>query len=383
MQALKWHPDKNPDKKIEAEEKFKEISEAYQVLSDPEKKRVYDNYGEEGLKGNGGFENNFHGNFHSPEDIFRSFFGNNDNSPFSHHFEHPFNNHNLKTETKIINIPFTLKDCFNGFKKKVTIKVKCLCKNCNGVGGLNVKTCDLCNGRGIQVMNRMIGPGMIQSIQRPCDKCNGIKSIPQNICNICNGNKVMNEEKQFMLNIDPGIENDDKIVFENMGDQEPNKNIGDIIFLMKEEENKLFKRSGSNLIHYYSITLGDSITGINVLFNHINGCKISFKEENYIKEGSYSIIKNKGTPIKNNINSFGDLYIVYKIEYPNKVLTNEEKNSIRKILPISDVTLDPNHIFETKLHNNFNIKILEKKNKHNNERENPNFRNLHNIFNLF
>lgn len=376
--AVKWHPDKNPDNKKESEEKFKEISEAYQVLSDSEKKRVYDNYGEEGLKGNGGFENNFHGNFHSPEDIFRSFFGNNDNS----HFSHPFHHHNLKTDTKVINIPFTLKDCFNGFKKKITIKVKSICKNCNGVGGLNVKTCHKCNGRGIQVINRIIGPGMMQSIQSPCDTCNGAKIIPENICNICNGNKVMNEEKQFMVNIEPGIENDDRIIFEDSGDEEPNKTRGDILFLMKEEENKLFKRVGSNLIYNHSITLGDSIIGINVSFIHINGEKIDFKENNYIKEGSYSIIKNKGVPIKGNIHSFGDLYVVYTIEYPIKVLSNEEKNIIKHILPTNVVVHNSNNM-ESKLHHNFNMKILERKNRQQNERENPNFRNLHNIFNLF
>lgn len=386
--AIKWHPDKNPDNKEEASEKFKEISEAYQVLSDPEKRKIYDNYGEEGIK-----NNDFHSNnaFNSADDIFKKFFGN-QNSPFSHYFDNHFSNNRneaiVKTESKIINIPFTLKDCYNGFKRKITLKVKCICKKCDGIGGLNTKNCEKCHGKGVCIFDRHIGPGMIQRFQNVCDSCNGNKIKIINICDICNGNKTINEEKQFLLVVDKGVENEDKKIFENIGDQQPNKITGDIIFVMKEEENKLFKRVGADLIYNYYITLGDSIIGTTVLFNHINDEKITLKEHNIIKHNSYTIIKNKGLPIKDRINSFGNLYIIYNIEYPTKILSNEDKNIIKKILPTSNITINNNNpeFIEGELNDNFNIKILEKKHfkdKKNENRQEHYFSNMHDIFNLF
>jgi DnaJ-class molecular chaperone len=223
--AIKWHPDKNIDNKEESEKKFKEISEAYQVLSNPEKRQIYDNYGEEGLKNNGINEN---GPFNTPDDIFKMFFGGH-RTPFSNNFEENsfFNNKDTvkKTEPKIVNIPITLKECYSGTKKKITLKLKILCKKCDGHGGLNLKTCNNCSGQGVKVIDRIIGPGMIQRIQTSCNVCNGNKKIAQNKCNECNGNKIKIEEKQFLLVIEPGSENNDKKIFENSGDQMPNEQI--------------------------------------------------------------------------------------------------------------------------------------------------------------
>ena len=123
--AVKWHPDKNPDNKEESEKKFKEISEAYQVLSDPQKKEIYDNYGEDGLKNDGNMGGN---QFNSPDDIFKMFFGGG-GSQFGSNFEDNFfqnvsNRHNKKTDPKIVNIPVTLKEFYLGSKKKVSLKSK-------------------------------------------------------------------------------------------------------------------------------------------------------------------------------------------------------------------------------------------------------------------
>ena len=269
--AVKWHPDKNPDNKEESEKQFKEISEAYQVLSDPQKREIYDNHGEDGLRNDG----NMGGNpFNSPDDIFKMFFGGG-RSPFGSNFEDDFfqnvsNRHNKKTDPKIINIPVTLKEFYCGSKKKVSLKNKCLCKKCNGYGGLNMRQCHDCGGKGIKIINKMIGPGMIQRIQTHCSTCNGNKNISEQKCNICNGEGKEIMEKNFLLVIEPGCINNEEKIFRNEGDQNLNEEQGDVVFILKEEKNNAFERIGDDIIYNHSITLGDSIVGINITIELIN-----------------------------------------------------------------------------------------------------------------
>lgn len=375
--AVKWHPDKNPNNKEEAEKKFKEISEAYQVLSDPSKREIYDNYGEDGLKNDSNMRSQ---QFNSPDEIFKMFFGS-DRSPFSNNFEHNFfERGKKKTDTKVINIPINLKEFYTGSKKKITLKIKSLCTTCDGLGGINPKTCNNCNGLGIKIINRMIGPGMIQRLQTNCDTCNGSKKICSTVCSECNGNKIKINDKEFILVIEPGLENEDKIFFQNLGDQYPNEDKGDIVFLLKEENNNLFKRIGNDLIYNYEITLGDSIIGTTVSFDNINGEKIFFQEKNIIKNNSYTVIKNKGMPIKKDQNKFGDLFIVYKIKYPNKILSENEKNILMTILPFTEIKNIYNCVSLEKTNLNDNFSIEDIKRKYVNHNNNP---NIHNIFERF
>jgi DnaJ-class molecular chaperone len=352
--AVKWHPDKNPENKDEAERKFKEISEAYQVLSDPQKREAYDNYGEDGLKNN---QEGNNGHISSPNDIFNMFFN---NMQQQQHFQQQ---RRRQSESKIVEIPVTLKEFYNGSKKKITLKIKKTCSDCDGFGGINSKICDECNGIGMKVINRVLGPGMMQRLQTTCSKCNGAKKIAENICNRCGGQKITSENREFILNIEAGSFNEETRVFENMGDQMPNEEAGNIVFVFKEQKNKLFTRIGDDLIYFYNITLGDSLTGLVVNFKHINGEDILFKEEHLIKENSYNIIKNKGMPRKNNANVYGDLYVVYNIIYPKtKVLTHNEKEIIKRIFETSESNIDKTHLEYHALNDNFVLDELEKRN---------------------
>ena len=384
--AVKWHPDKNPDNKDEAEKKFKQISEAYQALSDPKKREIYDNYGEEGLKNDGGMGGGG-GPFTSPEEIFSMFFGG--RSPFGGGEENFFRggggHGSKKSDPKVVSIPITLKECYTGSKKKITLKIKNLCKTCNGQGGLSMKTCGGCNGRGVKVVTRMIGPGMMQQMQSVCPECNGNRKIPEHKCIDCHGKCINIVEKPFLLVIDPGSENDDKKVFEKMGDELPGEEKGDVIFILKEEENNKFVRIGNDLVYNHDILLGDSLTGVEIQLNHINDSKIFYKEDNIIRQNSYHVLKNNGMPIKNKDGRFGDLYVVYNITYPNKILLESEKQSIRKIFnnsgKISDN--DKNNLTSGILHNNFSIEDIQKKYMGGRSSQRENRNNIHDLFGRF
>lgn len=382
--AVKWHPDKNPDNKEEAETKFKEISEAYQVLSDPQKKDIYDQYGEEGLKNEGGMGGG------SPEDIFNMFFSNN-RSPFGGNdffSQGRRQNSKKKTEPKVVEIPSTLKELYSGSKKKITLKLKSLCKKCDGYGGLNMKSCADCKGNGIKIIDRMIGPGMIQRMQMPCNTCNGLKKIPDSKCTTCNGLGSNSIDKQFLLVIEPGCEFDEHKIFANDGDECLNEEKGDVIFVFKEQNsNSLFSRYGNDLVYIHTLTLGDTLIDSCISLEHINGSNITFKEEKLIQENSYTILKNKGMPHKNKDNVYGDLYIVYHIKYPPKILSPHEKELIKQIFPISDINLDKNIKTNNNgiLQHNFSLDEIKRKNskRNNQNQDHQDFRNMNNIFSNF
>ena len=336
--AIKHHPDKNPNNKEESEKKFKEISEAYQVLSDPKKRDIYNNYGEEGLKHEGQMGGGGDGPHHSAEDIFKMFFGGGagggmENMFHGHHQQQRRN----KSAPKVVNIPISLKELYDGTKKKITLKLKKCCGKCDGVGGINLRNCDGCNGTGMKRMVRQIGPGMMQQIQTVCGDCKGSRQKASSVCMDCNGNGLQLYEKQFLLIIEPGCYNDEKKIFENSGDELPNEEIGDVIFIIKENNNNpSLTRIGHDLIYNYEMTLGDSIAGAQIYFQNINGESILYTEPDILENNSYRIIKNKGMPIKES-GRFGCLYVVYTIKYPQKVLTDIEKSQIKNILPMSNV----------------------------------------------
>ena len=360
--ARKWHPDKNPQNKDEATEKFKMISEAYNILSDPSKKEIYDKYGEDGLKQH---DNGMDRNGQSPEDIFNMFFGG--GNPFGNHFNRENINQQQKTQPKIVEIPLNLKEIYFGTKKKITIKLDKCCHKCDGFGGTNKKICIECNGNGVKIINKMIGPNMIQRFTENCKQCNGSKYTCDTQCDICKGKKIKQIEEQFIITVDCGVKNDDSIVYENKGNHLPNEIAGDIIFIIKEANNSVFTRMGNDLIYNHNLTIGDSLVGCNIRIDHINGEKIIITEDNFIKDNSYSVVNNKGMPYSNGT-KYGVLYIVYSIDYPTKKLTNEEKDIIKDILPLSNISIKESDIIcDSTLKHNFSF--FEKQNQQQNKEQ--------------
>lgn len=332
--ALKWHPDKHPDAtKAEAEQKFKAISEAHNVLSDPEKKRIYDLQGEDGLKQHEAGANNPGMNPFgtNPNNFFNMFFGG--QNPFGFPGGNTRQPMIKKVEPKSVIIPVTLKDLYFGSKKKVTIPLRQLCVGCQGMGGKNAVTCASCNGMGMVVISKMVGPNMIQQTQTICSACNGRKKRVETACTTCNTVGTVNNDVEFIVKIEPGMDNNDKMLFQNQGNENYEEERGDVIFILSlNDPDKRFTKMKHHLVYTHNIKIGDAIAGTRVVIEHFNGENIVYDEVGIIPDKSYRILKGKGMPR-------GDLYVYYNINYDDNLILNpNQKELIRRILPTTELS---------------------------------------------
>jgi len=342
--AIKYHPDKNPNNP-EAAEKFKEISEAYEVLSDPDKRKQYDHFGKEGFNASG----------INPQDIFAKFFG---SMPgFSFGMRDP-----RKSEDIIEEIPCSLEDFYLGHGRKITISRKITCSSCHGSGarsGSTVTKCGTCQGRGVRVMLRPLGPGMAQQVTMPCQDCRGRGDniSEQDKCKECHGNKIVTEEKEFRINIERGMQHGEKIIIEHESHQLPGKIPGDVIFVLVEQPHPIFKRKGYDLITTITIPLIEALTGSTSILTHLDGrnLKIETSYGDVINPGELRMISNEGMPIPSKKNKRGNLFIQYKVEFPTPEFMKSIKSmktirQLERLLPprkeypdisdVSDVTLE-------------------------------------------
>ncbi|KAM5292368.1 dnaJ homolog subfamily A member 4 isoform 3-T3 [Ctenodactylus gundi] len=187
--ALKYHPDKNPDEG----EKFKLISQAYEVLSDPKKRDIYDQGGEQAIKEGGSGSPSFS----SPMDIFDMFFGGGGRMA-----------RERRGKNVVHQLSITLEDLYNGVTKKLALQKNVICEQCEGIGGKkgSVEKCPLCKGRGMQIHIQQIGPGMVQQIQTVCIECKGQgeRINPKDRCESCSGAKVIREKKIIEVHVEKG-----------------------------------------------------------------------------------------------------------------------------------------------------------------------------------
>lgn len=322
--ALKYHPDKNPSE--EAAEKFKEASNAYEVLSDSEKRDLYDQFGEEGLSGNGGMPGGGFGGF--GDDIFSQFFGGGQQRPRG-----PQRGRDIKHE-----IGVTLEELYKGKTSKLALNKQILCKTCEGRGGKKgaVKKCSSCNGQGIKFVTRQMGP-MIQRFQTECDVCHGTGDIvdPKDRCKDCNGKKIDNERKILQVHIDPGMKNGQKVVFKGEADQAPDVIPGDVIFVVTEKPHKDFKRAGDDLIYEAEVDLLTAIAGGEFAFKHVSGdwLKVTIVPGEVIAPNMRKVIDGKGMPVPK-YGGYGNLIIKFTVKFPSNHFADEDTlKKLESILP--------------------------------------------------
>lgn len=316
--ALQWHPDRNPDKTNEATEKFKQISEAYGILSDAEKRRSYDQFGHDGLKEPGPRTDIF-------EEIFRSFKSNNHS-----------NNQKVyrKSPDTVYELHVPLVELFTGTKKHLKLNREVICKGCQGKGvsnNANISSikCSDCRGQGFKVEIRQLGPGFISQQQTMCIKCKGSGEYidPSIQCGQCKGRKVCQEESLFEINIVPGAGNNDMFIFNQKSNEIPGAETGDFRVIIKEIPDPLFQRiNDNNLLHKVKIPLADALCGLSMEIQHIDKRVIRFTTDQIIKPGDRCHIKNEGFASKTG--KTGDLILEFDIVFPSTVANKTQLRSL-------------------------------------------------------
>lgn len=316
--ALKYHPDKNPT--AEAAEKFKELSTAYAILSDPDKRRDYDAYGKDGPKMGGGMDG---------ADLFSQFFG---GSMFGGGgaSRGPKKGESIQHQVNV-----TLEELYKGKTVKLALNKVVLCGSCEGKGGKNVQKCKECDGKGHQFVVRQMGP-MIQRMQQVCSACQGTgdKIDAKNRCSTCRGKKTQNERKELEVHIKPGSSHGQKIFFRGEGDQAPGIVPGDVIIIIGELQHDVFSRKGEDLFVPYEVDLVTALTGGDIYLRHINGetMKIVICPGEIIAPGSTKAVKDMGMPKERG--GYGSLFLTFKVKFPTgPFCTPDQVNLLKQILP--------------------------------------------------
>ncbi|KAJ0770006.1 putative Heat shock protein DnaJ, cysteine-rich [Helianthus annuus] len=338
--AIKNHPDKGGDP-----EKFKELSQAYEVLSDPEKREIYDEYGEDALKEGMGGGGSSSGN---PFDVFEQFFGGGFGGGGSSRTRKK-HGEDVKQVLKV-----SLEDVYNGTTKKLSLSRNILCKKCKGKGSKSGASsrCYGCQGSGMRVSTRQIAPGMIQQTQHVCPECRGSgESINErDRCQQCKGKKVTQEKKVLEVNVEKGMQNGQKIVFEGQADEAPDTVTGDIVFILQLKEHPKFKRKQDDLYVEHNVSLSEALCGFQFVLTHLDGRQLLVKTNpgEIIKPDSYKGINDEGMPQWQRPFMKGKLVIHFNVTFPETgVLTPEQCKVLKTILPsggasasLSDMALD-------------------------------------------
>jgi len=327
--AMQTHPDKNPGN-AKAAELFKEVSQAYEVLSDDKKRQTYDKFGMDGLK-EGGMGGG------SAQDIFEHFFGGGGSGFFGGGRERG----PTKTKDMVHEIQVTLEDLYNGKTSKMAVNRNVICKQCKGSGtksGASSGNCKKCDGKGVKVMLRQIGPGMVQQMQVVCPDCNGKGEVikEEDKCTECKGKKVNKDKKILHVYIEKGMRHGERIYFRGDSDEEPGKEAGDIIFVLNEKKHDLFKRNGDDLLIEMDIPLIEALAGFSVTVKHLDGRQILIKSNkgDVISHNDLRMIQGEGMPILKRGLDKGNLYVKFTVKFPTpNELTDEKLRAIEEILP--------------------------------------------------
>ena len=323
--AKKYHPDINPGDK-EAEAKFKEASEAYAVLSDPEKRRQYDQFGhaafDGGAGGAGGFDFNNMGDMGDIfGDIFGDLFGGGSRRRASNG---PMQGANVRTSVRI-----TFEEAFRGVDKELDLNLKEECETCHGTGakpGTSPETCKKCGGRGQVTMTQQSFLGMMQSVQ-PCPDCHGTGKIIKEKCPDCYGTGYISSKKTIEVNIPAGIDNGQCVRIQGKG--EPGTNggpRGDLLVAVMISADPAFERDGYNIFSDVVIDYPTAVLGGEVKVKTVDG-EVLYEVKPGTASGTRVRLRGKGMPTLRNKDTRGDHYITLIVDIPTK-LTAAQKEAL-------------------------------------------------------
>lgn len=336
--ALKWHPDRwvngtDAEKKT-AEENFKEASEAYSVLSDPDKKARYDRFGQAGLGGDGAPD--FSGGFGNLNDILNELFGNGGFGGFSGFGgfggfgggqrggaqQRVMRGRDIRTRVRL-----TLEEIATGVEKEVTIERNEQCPDCGGKGAVNasdVKTCPVCHGTGQEqrVTNGFFGQTITYTT---CSRCGGEGQVVSNPCRNCGGTGLVRKRVSVKVRIPAGVEDGMQLTLKGEGHAAKAGGInGDLLVVIEQILHQELKREGKNLFYSKIISVTDAILGTEVSIPCLDG-NYKIKVEPGTQSGTVVRLRGRGLPaVKGYGSGTGDLYVKYLVWIPKKLKSNEK-----------------------------------------------------------
>jgi len=325
--AMKYHPDRNQGDD-EAEEKFKVINEAYQVLSDDSKRSIYDQYGKAGLEGQGG-RGGFggHQNMDDIMDIFNSMFGGAGGGGFGGFGgggrRNPSNQkYNLDFE---VEYPLKFDEAIFGIEKKIDITYKVPCDDCDGTGaeGGDLESCSYCNGQGQVVMKQGF-----MSFAQTCPKCHGEGQKVAQKCRSCSGRGYHEEPDTITINIPAGVDSGNRLRAQGYGNKSRSGQRGDLYLTFNVQEDKHFIREGSNIYIEVPVFFTQAVLGETIVIPSLNG-ELELDLKTGTKDKEQFVFSNQGVPDVHT-GQKGRLIAQIKIVYPKR-LNDEQKELLKKL----------------------------------------------------
>lgn len=319
-QSMEHHPDRGGN-----EEAFKEVSEAYEILSDPNKKQHYDTHGHNSPRNNGG------GGSGNPFDMFAEMFGRGGFNPFAHQQQQQ--QRQRRGNDLNLSIKLTLEEIFTGTNKKFRYRRAETCVSCNGVGGTGRKQCHKCGGAGMvaEIINTPIG--QIRNAA-PCNNCDGEGHTNEHDCGFCGGQGTINIDDTVEVTIPYGVGDGMRLAVQTKGNAIKKGIPGDLIVTIIELAHEKFTRSGNDLRIIVPLTYPQLILGDKVEIMTIEGSKIRITIPEYTKVGETLRIQNKGLKQMNS-NNRGDMIVYIDLAIPKDV-SGEERKLIEELKKITE-----------------------------------------------
>ena len=331
--ALEFHPDRN-EGSSESEERFKEVTEAYEVLRDPARRARYDRYGREGLRGQPGFGGGF--DFSDALEVFMRDFGG-----FGG-FESLFGgrrggNRPVRGKSLRLKLPLTLADVRSGVSKKVRVAVLESCDSCNGTGvkdGARPLQCPTCHGSGEERRVERSVFGQFVSVA-PCRQCRGEGTIISDYCQECNGDGRTRAHRRIQVNVPPGVSSENYITLRGEGNVGPRGGPrGDIVVLLEVAEDQRFTREGVDLVAEVPVTFSQAALGARVRVPTVGGGSAEIEVPAGVQSGEVVRVRSEGLPELNG-NRHGDLLVRLAVWVPER-LGAEQARLIRELREVED-----------------------------------------------